>query len=104
MEIERWFQAEIVDLDDPRRMGRVKVRELVGQDKEEVDNLFWCHVIMPPTGANARGVGVAAVWGVALADWTLIIACLVGLAQLIHSLYSTYLKWKHRNQRWDDPK
>ena len=61
MEIERWFQAEIVDLDDPRRMGRVKVRELVGQDKEEVDNLFWCHVIMPPTGANARGVGVAAV-------------------------------------------
>lgn len=54
--------------------------------------------------APVGGVGVAALWGVALADWTLIIACLVGLAQLIHSLYSTYLKWKNRNQRWDDSK
>jgi hypothetical protein len=61
MEIERWFQGEIVDVDDPQKMGRVKVKELVGHDKEETDNLFWCHVIMPPTGANARGVGVAAV-------------------------------------------
>lgn len=61
MQIERWFQGEIVDVDDPQRLGRIKVRELIGQDKEETNNLFWCHVIMPPTGANARGVGVAAV-------------------------------------------
>jgi hypothetical protein len=61
MKIERWFQAEVVDIDDPLKMGRLKIRELVGQDKESVDNLFWCHVIMPPTGANAKGVGVAAV-------------------------------------------
>lgn len=61
MNIERWFQGEVVDVDDPLKMGRLKVKELIGQDKESVDNLFWCHVIMPPTGANAKGVGVAAV-------------------------------------------
>lgn len=61
MNIERWFEAEVIDIDDPLKMGRVKVRELIGQNKEEVNNLFWCQVIMPPTGANARGVGTAAV-------------------------------------------
>jgi hypothetical protein len=61
MKIERWFQGEIVDVDDPLKMGRLKVKELVGQDLEDPNNLFWCHVVMPPTGANAKGVGVAAV-------------------------------------------
>lgn len=61
MNIERWFEAEVVDVDDPLKMGRIKVKELVGQDKEQVNNLFWSHVIMPPTGANAKGVGVSAV-------------------------------------------
>ena len=61
MNIERWFQGEVVDVDDPLKMGRLKVRELIGQNKESDNNLFWCHVIMPPTGANARGIGVAAV-------------------------------------------
>ena len=61
MDIERWFQGTVVDIDDPLKMGRIKIKELVGQDKENPDNLFWCHVIMPPTGANAKGVGVAAV-------------------------------------------
>jgi hypothetical protein len=61
MNIERWFEGEIVDIDDPLKMGRVKVKELIGQDKENTENLFWCQVIMPPTGANAKGVGVAAV-------------------------------------------
>lgn len=61
MNIERWFEGEIVDVDDPLKMGRVKVKELVGQDKESTENLFWCHVIMPPVGANARGVGTAPV-------------------------------------------
>ena len=61
MDIERWFQGTVVDVNDPLKMGRIKVKELVGQNKENTDNLFWCHVIMPPTGANAKGVGVAAV-------------------------------------------
>lgn len=61
MNIERWFRGEIVDIDDPLKMGRVKVKELVGQDKESAENLFWSHVIMPVTGANAKGVGVSAI-------------------------------------------
>lgn len=61
MNIERWFQGVIVDVDDPQKMGRLKIKELVGHDKESSENLFWCHVIMPPTGANAKGVGVSPV-------------------------------------------
>ena len=61
MQIERWFQGTVVDVDDPLKMGRLKVQELIGHDKEDPKNLFWCHVIMPPTGANAKGIGVAAV-------------------------------------------
>jgi hypothetical protein len=61
MNIERWFQGEIVDVDDPLKLGRLKIKELVGQDLEDPNNLFWCHVIMPPTGANAKGVGVSAI-------------------------------------------
>lgn len=61
MDIERWFQGEVVDNEDPEKLGRLKVKELIGHDKEDPNNLFWCHVIMPPTGANAKGIGVAAV-------------------------------------------
>jgi len=61
MIIERWFQGEIVDLNDPLKMGRVKVKELIGHDKQDPEKLLWCHVIMPPTGANAKGVGISAI-------------------------------------------
>ena len=61
MEIERWFQGTVVDINDPMKMGRVKIRELVGQTLEENSNLFWCHIIMPPTGANAKGIGTSAI-------------------------------------------
>lgn len=61
MDIERWFQGTIVDINDPLKMGRVKVKELVGHDKQDETGLLWCHVIMPPTGANAKGVGVSAI-------------------------------------------
>ena len=61
MEIERWFQGTVVDINDPMKMGRVKIRELVGQTLEENSNLFWCHIIMPPTGANAKCIGTSAI-------------------------------------------
>ena len=63
MDIERWFQGEVVDIDDPMKMGRIKVKELIGHDAYTNDpgGLFWCHVIMPTTGANAKGIGTAAV-------------------------------------------
>jgi hypothetical protein len=61
MDIERWFQGEVVDIDDPMKMGRVKVKELIGHSLESNANLFWCHVLMPTTGANAKGIGTSAV-------------------------------------------
>jgi hypothetical protein len=61
MNIERWFQGEVVDINDPQKMGRVKVKELIGHSLEATSNLFWCHIIMPTTGANAKGIGTSAV-------------------------------------------
>ncbi len=67
MNIERWFQGTIVDINDPLKMGRVKVKELIGHNKEmpeensDPTTLLWCHVIMPPTGANAKGIGISAI-------------------------------------------
>jgi hypothetical protein len=61
MDIERWFQGEVVDIDDPLKMGRVKVKELIGHSLESNQNLFWCHIVMPPTGANAKGIGTSAI-------------------------------------------
>ena len=61
MDIERWFQGTVVDINDPDKMGRVKVKELVGHDVEDPTKLLWCHVIMPPTGANAKGIGTSAI-------------------------------------------
>jgi hypothetical protein len=61
MDIERWFQGEVVDIDDPMKMGRVKVKELIGHSLESNANLFWCHVLMPTTGANAKGIGTSAI-------------------------------------------
>lgn len=63
MDIERWFQGEVVDNNDPLKMGRIKVKELIGHDayKNDPGGLLWCHVIMPPTGANAKGVGTSAI-------------------------------------------
>ena len=61
MDIERWFQGTVVDINDPEKMGRVKVKELIGHDVEDPTKLLWCHVIMPPTGANAKGIGTSAI-------------------------------------------
>lgn len=63
MDIERWFQGTVVDINDPEKMGRVKVKELIGHDayKDDPGGLLWCHVIMPPTGANAKGIGTSAI-------------------------------------------
>lgn len=60
MNIQKWFEGEIVDVDDPEKLGRVKVRETLGHSNRVSPNdLFWSHVLMPPTGANAKGIGVS---------------------------------------------
>jgi hypothetical protein len=60
MNIQKWFEGEIVDVDDPEKLGRVKVRETLGHsNRVDPEDLFWSHVLMPPTGANAKGTGVS---------------------------------------------
>jgi hypothetical protein len=62
MNIQKWFEGEIVDVDDPEKLGRVKVRETLGHsNRVSSEDLFWSHVLMPPTGANAKGAGVSPV-------------------------------------------
>jgi hypothetical protein len=60
--IEYWFEGVVVPggLDDPLKMGRVKVREIIGHsDRVSDDEITWCHVIMPPHSANAKGIGIS---------------------------------------------
>lgn len=47
--------------------------------------------------APVGSVALATAWGIALSDWTMIIAILVGVAQIIHTCVGIWLKWKHRN-------
>ena len=60
MQIQNMFEGEIVDLDDPQKLGRVKVREtLTHSNRVDDEDLFWSHVLMPPTSANAKGIGTS---------------------------------------------
>lgn len=49
-------------------------------------------------------VALASLWGIALSDWTMIIAILVGVVQIIYTVTATVIKWRNRNRRWDDDK
>ena len=49
-------------------------------------------VKMLPTGS----VTVASVMGLPLQEWTYIVAILVGIAQVIHTGYCIYRKWKDK--------
>lgn len=49
--------------------------------------------------APVGSVALATAWGVSLADWTLIIAILVGVAQIIYTLISAWVKWRNRDKR-----
>ena len=47
---------------------------------------------MLPTGS----IAVASVMGLPLQEWTYVVAILVGIAQLIHTGYCIYRKWKDK--------
>ena len=49
--------------------------------------------------APVGSVALATVWGVSLSDWTLITAVLVGIAQIIYTLISAWVKWRNRDKR-----
>ena len=42
-----------------------------------------------PTGS----IAVASVIGLPLQEWTYVIAILVGITQILHTLYNIYAKW-----------
>ena len=53
----RWFIGIVEDIDDPKKLGRAKVRVLNEHDDVETDNIPWAHVMMPVTSASVEGVG-----------------------------------------------
>ena len=44
---------------------------------------------MLPTGS----IAVASVMGLPLQEWTYVVAILVGITQILHTLYNIYTKW-----------
>lgn len=53
----RWFIGIVEDIEDPKKLGRAKVRILNEHDEVETDNIPWAHVMMPTTSAGVEGVG-----------------------------------------------
>jgi len=53
-----WFTGQIEDINDPKKINRVKVRCFgFYDDSVSVDDLPWATVIMPTTSASYKGVG-----------------------------------------------
>ena len=53
----RWFIGIVEDINDPRKLGRAKVRVINEDDSFDTDQLNWAHVMMPSTSACVDGVG-----------------------------------------------
>lgn len=58
-----WFMGKVVDVKDPEKLGRVKVRihghHTPDQEKIKDDDLYWATVMMPVTEAATSGVGTS---------------------------------------------
>lgn len=55
----RWFIGIVEDIaNDPRKLGRVKVR-ILNEDDEDIatEDLEWCQMLMPNTSECVQGVG-----------------------------------------------
>jgi hypothetical protein len=54
----RWFVGKVVSIDDPKQLGRVKVKVVHEHDEiTSVDDLEWAHVMLPTTSESIVGVG-----------------------------------------------
>lgn len=54
----RWFIGKVVDIKDPKELGRVKVKILHEHDDGvQVDDLDWAHIMLPTTSESLEGVG-----------------------------------------------
>jgi hypothetical protein len=54
----RWWLGVVEDIQDPKQLGRVRVR-IINEHDEDVDtgDIDWAHIIMPSTSACVDGVG-----------------------------------------------
>lgn len=54
----RWFIGVVEDVQDPKQLGRVKVR-IINEHDEGVttEDMEWAHILMPNTSACVDGVG-----------------------------------------------
>ena len=54
-----WFIGSVEEIDDPKKLNRVKVRAYGYYDSEEIktDDLPWATVMMPVTSASIKGNG-----------------------------------------------
>lgn len=59
----RWWFGQVEDRDDPKQIGRVRVRVFnthpQGKSLVKTDDLHWAFPIMPPTSAGHQRVGVS---------------------------------------------
>ena len=56
----KWFMGYVVDIEDPNKMGRVKVKVFNEHDSDiENDDLHWAILMVPPTSASVGGVGIS---------------------------------------------
>jgi hypothetical protein len=53
----RWFLGIVEDINDPKKLGRVKARAINEDDGLQTDELSWAHILMPSTSACVDGVG-----------------------------------------------
>ena len=54
----RWWLGIVEDIQDPKQLGRVKVRIINEHDESvETQDMDWAHIMMPPTSACVDGVG-----------------------------------------------
>ena len=53
----RWFVGKVVDLDDPMKLGRVRIRAMGVYDKIANDDLPWAQVVIPITQGTHQGLG-----------------------------------------------
>jgi hypothetical protein len=57
-----WFIAKVEDIDDPKQLGRARIR-IVNEHPPELttDKLPWASIVAPATSASHRGIGVTPV-------------------------------------------
>jgi len=57
----RWFIAKVEDINDPQKLGRVKIRVIGEHDNPSIttEDLLWATPIIPITSASHAGVGTS---------------------------------------------